>query len=125
MEWEKADLNLAAYLETLLSGYMCSKKPMFGAPVYFVNDNMWTGVKGGKAFLRLSEQDRVRIQTESDEIKPFEPRPAFFMKEYVEIPESKLTEEGFMRRWLKASYDYTVILPPKVKKGKKPKPKKN
>ena len=46
MDWEKSDQNMADHLDTLITGYESRKKPMFGAPVYFVNDNMWTGVKG-------------------------------------------------------------------------------
>ena len=119
MEWEKADQNLSEHLDELLINYDCNRKMMFGAPVYFVNDNMWTGVKGGMVFLRLSEYDRALIQSEDDEIKPFEPRPNFFMKEYVEIPESKLSENEFMHRWLDNSYSFVKNLPPKIKKEKK------
>jgi len=121
MDWEKADQNMGSFLEKLIIGYVSKKKPMFGAPVYFVNDNMWTGVKGGKVFLRLSEEDRLAIQSECDEIEPFEPRPNFIMKEYVEIPESKLTDDEFIRNWLDRSYSYVKTLPPKVKKEKKAK----
>lgn len=125
MDWEKANQNMADYLENLITNYESRKKPMFGAPVYFVNDNMWTGVKGGKVFLRLSEDDRCSIQSECDEIKPFEPRPNFIMKEYVEIPESKLTDDRFINNWLAISYSYVKNLPPKVKKEKKSKLKKS
>jgi TfoX/Sxy family transcriptional regulator of competence genes len=108
MEWEKANQNMSDYLEKLIINYECRKKPMFGAPVYFVNDNMWTGVKGGKVFLRLSEDDRSAI-----------------MKEYVEIPESKLTDDKFINNWLEISYSFVKSLPPKVKKEKKSKLKKS
>lgn len=121
MNWVKANQNMADYLEKLIINYESKKKPMFGSPVYFVNDNMWTGVKGGVVFLRLSENDRSIIQTECDEIKPFEPRPDFFMKEYVEIPDSKLTEEEFINKWLDISYSFVKNIPPKVKKEKKTK----
>lgn len=121
MDWEKADQNMADYLETLLVNYESRKKQMFGSPVYFVNDNMWTGVKGGMVFLRLSEKDRAAIQAECDEIEPFEPRSDFIMREYVQIPESKLADNEFMRNWLNISYSFVKNLPPKVKKEKKPK----
>lgn len=119
MDWEKADRNLGEYLGTLVTGYACKKKLMFGADVFFVNDNMWTGVKGRTVFLRLSETERATIQAESDEIRPFEPLPGRFMKEYVEIPDSKLADDAFARRWLDISYSYVNGLPPKVKKEKK------
>lgn len=119
MDWEKVDSGLAEDLAALIDGFDCRKKPMFGCPVYFVNDNMWAGVKGGRAFLRLSEADRAAIQEECDEIGIFEPRPGLYMKEYVEIPESRFADTAFVRKWLNASYRYTVRIPPKQKPVKK------
>jgi len=118
LDWEKANLEMGKYLESLLAYYVCQKKPMFGSPVYFVNNNMWTGVKGEKFFLRLPEGDRAAIQSEYDEVKPFEPRPDFIMKEYVEIPDSLLTDDGFIHKWLDISYGFVRSLPEKVKKKK-------
>jgi TfoX/Sxy family transcriptional regulator of competence genes len=119
MEWEKASAELGAALGNLLTGFPCQKKMMFGSPVYFVNEHMFTGVKGGIVFLRLSAHDRKTVMDESDEIKPFEPRPAYFMKEYVEIPEAKLDNHDFVIKWLQLSYAYVSSLPPKVKKTRK------
>ncbi|MEI8201054.1 MAG: TfoX/Sxy family protein [Eubacteriales bacterium] len=119
MEWEKASKELGIALEELLTGFDCQKRPMFGSPVYFVNDNMFAGVKGGVVFLRLSEGERKSIMEESDEVQPFEPKPDFFMKEYVELSESKLYDSDFINKWLKISYEYVLSLPPKVKKPRK------
>lgn len=119
MTWEKTDTGLAEALEKMISGFDCQKKQMFGCPVYFVNDNMFTGVKGGTVFLRLSANDRSEIVSECDEVAPFEPRPGFFMKEYVSLPESVLTDTGFMQKWLNKSYSFTLSLPAKVKKERK------
>jgi hypothetical protein len=46
------------------------------------------------------------------------------MREYVEIPPSVLSPEDFIRRWLDRSYAFVKSLPPKVKGGKKAKPRK-
>jgi len=119
MDWEKTNREMGAYLDNLLTDYECIKKPMFGSPVYFVNNNMWTGVKGEKVFLRLPEEGRAAIQSEYDEVRPFEPRPDFIMKEYVEIPDSLLTEDAFIHKWLDISYGFVKTLPEKVKKSKK------
>lgn len=86
MDWEKSDQNIADHLEALI-----------------------------KVFLRLSASDRSMIQSECDEVKPFEPRPDFVMKEYVEIPDSKLSDNEFINKWLHISYSYVKTLPPKVK----------
>jgi TfoX/Sxy family transcriptional regulator of competence genes len=94
---------------------------MFGCPVWFAGDNMFTGVKGGAVFLRLTEGDRAAIADECDEISPFEPRPGFFMREYVSLPEAILTDDEFMQKWLTKSSAYTASLPAKPKKTKKSK----
>jgi TfoX/Sxy family transcriptional regulator of competence genes len=108
--------SLSDTLSKLLAGYRCQKQPIFGSLVYFVNDNMFTGVKGGKVFLRLCEEDRAVIKTDCDEALPFEPRPNFFMREYVSVPEAKLFDSGFMSKWLQRSYAYVASLPPKIRK---------
>lgn len=119
MDWEKASPELGITLENLLAGFACQKRPMFGSPVYFVNDNMFAGVKGGVVFFRLSEKDRKAIMAESDEVQLFEPRPDFIMKEYVELTEDKLFDRDFINKWLPRSYAYVASLPPKIKKPKK------
>lgn len=119
MDWEKASPELGVYLNELLLGYDCQKKPMFGAPVYFVNDNMFAGVKGGKVFFRLPDNEQANIMAECDEVGLFEPRPNFFMKEYVQVPESMLTDLDFINRWLRLSFEYVSSFPPKEKKPKK------
>lgn len=121
MPWEKTDAALAEMLEERLLGFDARKQQMFGCPVWFAGDNMFTGVKGGTVFLRLNENDRTAIAEECDEIAPFEPRPGFIMKEYVSLPEPSLTDSAFMRKWLEKSHDYTISLPPKQKKEKKAK----
>lgn len=121
MGWDKVSADLAVILDDLVAGYNCQKKPMFGCPVYFVNNNMFTGVKGGDVFIRLSESDRAAIQVDCDEVTPFEPRPNFIMKEYVSIPESKLSDQQFMSKWINRSYSFVLSLPPKVKKDRKQK----
>ena len=77
MEWEKASVELGAELERLLTGFIAQKRTMFGCPAYFVNNNMFTGVKASMVFLRLSESDCRAVMEESDEITIFEPLPDF------------------------------------------------
>jgi TfoX/Sxy family transcriptional regulator of competence genes len=110
--------EISSVLEGFIQRYNYKKKPMFGCPVYFVNDNMFCGVKAGKLFLRLSQEDRSAVGAVCDEVVPFEPRENFFMKEYVEIPESKLEDREFMSFWTERSYLFCASLPPKVKKNK-------
>lgn len=119
MAWEKTDIELEKALEKHLVGLSCQKKQMFGCPVYFIGDNMFTGVKGSMVFLRLSPPDKLDIAGDCDEIAPFEPRPGFIMREYIALPESVLSDAVFMSKWLKRSYDFSAALPPKAKKPKK------
>ena len=121
MGWDKVSADLAGILDDLVSGYNCQKKLMFGCPVYFVNNNMFTGVKGDDVFFRLSESDRAAIKVDCDEVAPFEPRPNFIMKEYVSLPEYKLSDKEFMSKWLDRSYSFVLSLSPKVKKDRKKK----
>jgi TfoX/Sxy family transcriptional regulator of competence genes len=120
MEWEKLDERLVPLLEKQLTGCAARKAQMFGCPVWFVGDNMFSGVKGSAAFMRLGEDDRAAIAAECDEVAPFEPRPGTVMREYVSVPETVLTDDAFMQKWLQKSFAYTSSLPPKVKKAKKP-----
>jgi hypothetical protein len=67
----------------------------------------------------LDKPDQASIMAECDEIGVFEPRPDFFMKEYIEVPESKLADRDFINKWLHISFAYVSSLPPKEKKAKK------
>ena len=121
MEWEKASAELSLTLANLLTGFACRKQAMFGSPVYFVNDNMFAGVKGGVVFLRLSADERKAIMEESADARPFEPRPGFFMKDYVAVSEAGLSDSAFILKWLRVSFEHVLSLPPKEKKAPKKK----
>ena len=45
----------------------CQKKFMFGAPTYFLNGNIFTGIHGDTIIIRLSEKDRKEILSTYDE----------------------------------------------------------
>jgi TfoX/Sxy family transcriptional regulator of competence genes len=111
--WEKASPEVVSEYAPFLDGFDCMIRPMFGCTVYFKNGNMFTGVKGHEIFLRLSKVDQKLIMDESDEVQPFEPKPAFFMKEYVAVPVTKIGDRDFIMKWLNRSYQYVSALPPK------------
>jgi TfoX/Sxy family transcriptional regulator of competence genes len=121
MDWQKASPELGSILNDLLIDFTCYKRPMFGSPCYFVNGNMFTGVFADNIFLRLSEPDRRDILEQNIEVQSFQPRPGMFMKEYVQIPKGKISEDNFVAKWLRLSYDYVSSLPPKEKKPRKKK----
>lgn len=121
MVWKKSPPELIKLLDDNLSSFDCTKKMMFGYPVYFVNNNMFTGTYQSSVFLRLSENDRKEILSRSDEASPFEPIKGKRMKEYMTLPDSILKDSDELREWLSRSYTYVSSLPAKESKKKKTK----
>ncbi len=118
MTWKKSPPELIALLDKMVLSFDCQRRMMFGYPVYFVNNNMFTGTHQDNVFLRLSEVDREEILSKSDEVSPFEPMKGRIMKEYVVLPDSILKDSRRLRRWLNRSYDYVSSLPKKELKKK-------
>lgn len=122
MAWEKASVELIKLLEQSMVNYRCDRKVMFGSPTFFVNNNMFAGVHQDTIIIRLSEQDRQKIQSRYDEAAPFEPMEGRIMKEYIALPESLCHNAGILQEWLTRSYRYALSLPfkePKRSKRKK------
>jgi len=120
MAWKKPADGLAALHEQLVEIYPSVKKQMFGFPVRFVNDNMFTGIFEDGVFMRLSSEDKAEILCENDEISPFTPLGRT-MKEYVFIPANVFEQQDFRDKWLEKSYAFVSSLLPKVKKEKQQK----
>jgi TfoX/Sxy family transcriptional regulator of competence genes len=116
MEWKKPSKELADLLAKAIEPADCQKKTMFGAPVYTVNGNMFTGVHEDHLFLRLSEADRKGLAAHFKEAKPFEPVKGRIMKEYMVAPPAVYTNREILQQWLKKSYGFAESLP--VKKTK-------
>ena len=86
MAWKKPSEELSKFLDERISSFNVKKKTMFGCPVYFVNDNMFTGVFQDDIFIRLSEPDRLELVSKYDEAAQFEPIKGRIMKEYHILP---------------------------------------
>jgi TfoX/Sxy family transcriptional regulator of competence genes len=120
MDWKKVSPEMTELLDRILAPFRAERKKMFGCPVYFVNNNMFAGVHADNIFIRLNAADRAEIARLSDEITVFEPAEGRPMKEYMVVPESRLTDADFTREWLGRSWNYVSSLPvkePKPKKG--------
>ena len=115
MAWKKASLELNELHSSLAEVYPCDKRQMFGFQVYFLNDNMFTGVYEDCVTLRLSREDKAAVMEKHDEVVPFTPMGRE-MREYVLIPEAMLADREFTSEWFGRSYAYTSALPAKVKK---------
>ena len=77
---------------------------------------MFAGVHQRTIILRLSEPDRNEILDTHALVKPFEPMPGRFMKEYVALPEALGKHEAMFQEWLGRAYRYARSLPPKEPK---------
>ena len=115
-KWKKTPPELVEFLHASVKGIPCRLKPMFGYPVYFINDNMFIGTHQENLFLRLSEKDRKSLEQENDEVHLFEPLPGRVMKDYVVLPEFLVGNKTVFAKWLRKSAEYVFSLPPKKRK---------
>jgi len=113
MEWKKPSKELSNLLADAVEPFACQKKMMFGAPVYTVNGNMFTGVHEDHVFLRLADTDRKALISKYSEVKPFEPLKGRIMKEYVVLSEAVYLDQKLLREWVERSLDYASSLPSK------------
>jgi TfoX/Sxy family transcriptional regulator of competence genes len=110
--WRKPDPALVeAFLAALPLTAGVERRQMFGCPCAFVHGNMFAGVHETRLIVRIPSEAAAR---------PFAPmgRP---MKDYAAIEEALDCEPRELREWVLRAFDYTRVLPPKVKKpaGKK------
>jgi len=119
MGWTKADEELVDIVDAAVEGYESHIKKMFGSKMYFVNNNMWTGVHQKCLIIRLSEKDRGEILREYQEVSMFEPMPGRIMTEYIELPESFVRNDDRLKEWIERSYEFVSSMPPKPPKQKK------
>ncbi len=111
--WPKASAEKGELLEAHVMCFKAEKRQMFGAPVWFVNGNMFSGVFADGIFARFSEKDRAELKNET---KPFEPVAGHAMSEYLTLPSTILQNEKRFDDVLARSYAYVSSLRPKEKK---------
>jgi TfoX/Sxy family transcriptional regulator of competence genes len=116
MAWKKPSEELSKFLDEIISSFDVKKKKMFGCPVYFVNENMFTGVFQDDIFIRLSEPDRLELISKYDESSKFEPIEGRIMKEYLILPEILYNDPEKFQEWLNRSYQYASSLLSKKQK---------
>ena len=90
-------------------------RPIFGHKAAFVGGNMFTGTFGKHVFVRLDEPSRVELLRVAG-AKPFEPRKGRPMTEYVQLPESFLSEPPKAKAWLERALYWAMTLPAKGSK---------
>jgi TfoX/Sxy family transcriptional regulator of competence genes len=112
----KSDPTIAALFEKLLpNDERIVIRPMFGHKAAFVSGNMFTGTFGKHVFVRLDEASRVELLRVAG-AKPFEPMKGRPMTEYVQLPETLLSEPPTAKTWLERAFQLASTLPTKSKK---------
>jgi TfoX/Sxy family transcriptional regulator of competence genes len=117
MQWKKPSAELGKLLEEAVKGFACSKKMMFGSPVYTVNGNMFTGVHEDNIFIKFSQQEEKEIRSVYKSSRPFEPVKGRFMKGYVVISPDLYSNPDSFNEWLGRSHRFALALPPKQPKS--------
>jgi TfoX/Sxy family transcriptional regulator of competence genes len=86
-------------------------RPMFGNPAAFVNGNLFTGLFGDNLFVRVSDDDSVRLRAAGG--SDFAPMPGRPMKGYTTLPPGWATDVKAARRWIDISLEWSRALPVK------------
>jgi len=104
-EWAPP-LELEKIDEDIVLKYPCDMRKMFGSKVYFVNENMFTGVYRDYIFLRVSTEMKERLFFEKEWLMPFESKAGRVMREYVTIPGSKARNLKLVEELIEMSFGY-------------------
>jgi len=97
-------------------------KPMFGNLGAFVHGNMFAGLFGSAVGVRLAEPDASELAA-IDGSGPFGPE-GHAMSGYLSLPAAWRDDASLAASWVDKAVGYVGSLPPKVKKPKAAKPKK-
>ena len=121
MVWSKASQSLVdLFVDSLPDDPSVERRKMFGYPAAFVHGNMFAGVFQGQVFARMSSSDQAALESAHGNLA-FEPMPGRAMKGYVRAPDSVMADEAALAAFLAKGHAYTAALPPKEKKGRRPK----
>ncbi|HEY5974748.1 MAG TPA: TfoX/Sxy family protein [Geobacteraceae bacterium] len=115
MTWPANNPATVSRLEEALRPFPCSRRQMFGCPVYFAGDNMLAGVHADRVFLRLAVDDRADLLAAWPGTVPFEPLPGRPMREYLSLPPALVADPAALNHWLARGHAYVATLPPKPK----------
>ncbi|OHD12105.1 MAG: hypothetical protein A2086_04620 [Spirochaetes bacterium GWD1_27_9] len=118
MDFKKPSEQTIKFLDEKLINFNAQRKKMFGSPVYFVNNNMFSGVYGDDIFIRLNEENQKEFYSKFSDTTKFSPMGKT-MKEYVVIPKSLYDNENILYEWFNISFNFVLSLPTKEKKLKR------
>lgn len=96
---------------------------MFGGVAAMVNGNLFGGLFGRSAIVKLSPEDQPEALA-LDGAEPFDPMgTGRVMTNTVFLPDAIMDEPNELRDWLARAFRYAATLPPKAKKEKAAKAK--
>jgi TfoX/Sxy family transcriptional regulator of competence genes len=114
----------AAFLKLVPPDPAVTTRPMFGNLSGFVNGNMFCGLFGEDLFVRVSDDDQVRVRKQGG--RAFEPMPGRAMTGYVVVPAGWQKKPDATHAWIVTALSWSRALPAKDKSktAKKAAPKK-
>ena len=120
MAWVKIPKeNHPLFLAALPSDRRVSTINMFGGIAAKVNGQMFGGLFGRGAIVKLSPADQ-KVALALDGAERFDPMGnKRIMNDTILLPESVMDEPDELKAWLRKALDFTATLPPKKKAATK------
>jgi TfoX/Sxy family transcriptional regulator of competence genes len=113
-----SDQAKAAFQRIVPPDPAVTTRPMFGNLAAFVNGNMFCGLFGEDLFVRLSDQDQVKLRQQGG--KAFEPMPGRAMTGYLIVPAGWQARPAPAQSWIENALIWSRRLPSKASKPSKP-----
>lgn len=108
--------SAAAFAQLVPDDPAVTSRPMFGNPAAFVNGNLFTGLFGDELFVRVADDDAVRLRAAGG--SDFAPMPGRPMKGYTTLPSGWATDPKNTRSWIDISLAWSRALPAKPARAK-------
>ena len=107
----------AAFTKLVPDGPTVTLRPMFGNLAAFVNGNMFAGLFGEDLFVRLPEEESVKVRKEGG--RNFEPMAGRAMSGYVVVPTGWRGKPAAAKGWIATALELADRMPAKVPAAKK------
>jgi TfoX/Sxy family transcriptional regulator of competence genes len=112
----------AAFTKLVPDAPAVTLRPMFGNLAAFVNGNMFAGLFGEDLFVRLPEEESVKVRKQGG--RDFAPMAGRPMKGYVTVPGTWRDKPAAVKGWIALALELTGKMPAKVAAAKKAAAKK-
>jgi TfoX N-terminal domain len=121
-DFAKSPAELVERFDTVAADFPAAQRRLtFGYPCLYVGGNMVSGLFGSSWHVKLGPNERRELEAIPG-TAPFEPMPGRPMTGFTLLPPSIIDDDVAIHRWVQRAIEYGATLPPKVPKGKKPKP---